>query len=593
MQKLRIFLFALAALPWLVAGCSKDPEIVDPSQETDTYEATIKLNATIVNLSSTEGAKGMLVFSVDHEWTLEIPEEATWLSANKTSGSASKSATISFTAQANEGARRSVTCRIRSGAKSKKFTVAQENAVLVLSQSDVKDWDKYYKPGEFNYDMLRSDATWSWCRSKQSEHFVVFWGRGYGDYGLYGERMGQENTSPSTLSSGSNLYVDIDDLLEKAEEFYRVNINVLKFADISSGKSNLNKYKMQIYLLHQTEWVATGGGYDNVIGALWINPGTCHPVGSTIAHEIGHSFQYMVYCDQIANGAPNDFTTGWRYGFGGNGGCGFWEQSAQWQAYQSYAEQAFSTVNFTEFTNNCHRHFLHEHQRYASYFLMWYWADKYGVEEIGRLWRESKSPEDPCQTYMRVHGLTVDQFNEEIYEYAAKCCTWDFDVESTNLDEGKLTGTTQSVREFGKNYIGHIKWEKKASDDWYAVSSSRVPEATGFNHIALNPAAGSTVSVDFEGMAGDPLYNPVSDATIAGWTCGFVALGSDGTRTYSPAEKVKGSATLTFDVPSGTKNLWFVVAATPDKYLSHAWDEDNTNDEVWPYRIKVSGTTIK
>ena len=28
--------------------------------------------------------------------------------------------------------------------------------------------------------------------------------------------------------------------------------------------------------------------YDDVIGALWVNPSTCQPVGATIGHEIGH-----------------------------------------------------------------------------------------------------------------------------------------------------------------------------------------------------------------------------------------------------------------------------------------------------------------
>lgn len=86
----------------------------------------------------------------------------------------------------------------------------------------------------------------------------------------------------------------------------------------------LDKYKMEIYLLYQSEWLATGSGYDNVIGALWVNPSTCQPVGSTIAHEIGHSFQYMVFCDYLLQkGVPEqnrpsaDATQGpgWRYGF--------------------------------------------------------------------------------------------------------------------------------------------------------------------------------------------------------------------------------------------------------------------------------------
>ena len=70
-------------------------------------------------------------------------------------------------------------------------------------------------------------------------------------------------------------------------------------------------------------------------------------------------------------------------------------------------------------------------QRYASYFLQWHWASKYGVAEIGRLWRESKKPEDAIQTYQRVHGLSMDELNADLYDYAARCVTWDFSAEAT------------------------------------------------------------------------------------------------------------------------------------------------------------------
>ena len=571
---------------------TKEPE---EEQQVDTYEATINIStSSTVTLDADKGATGIIAFSCDHEWTLEIPEEAKeWLGASKTSGKSTKTTSITFTAlEANDGARRTATCRIVSGASKKKFTVAQDMAVLILSRSDVPDIDKFYQPAEFNFDMLRSDSKWSWCRSLQSEHFVVFWEKAYGAYGLYGAKAGTEDTSPKTLSTSDALYVDIDDLLEKAEEFYRVNIDLLKFADTSTGKSNLNKYKMEIYILHQTEWLATGGGYDNVIGALWINPGTCHPVGSTIAHEIGHSFQYMVYADAIANGAANDYTTGFRYEIGQ--GCGFWEQCAQWQSYQSYAQQAFSTVNFTEFVNNSHRHFTHEHQRYASYFLQWHWASKYGVQEIGEVWRTAKKPEDPIQAYRRKHDLTMDELNADLWEYAARCATWDFSAEATNLSEGQLTGVTQAVSEFGKNYIGKIGWTGNydAATGFYTVDYSRAPEATGFNHIRLNIPEDGQLSVRFEGLPNAAGFNQVSDASIAGWNVGFVSLMQDGSRVYSESTRVRDNADISYTVPEGAAKLWMVVAATPETYLQHLWDEDNTNDEQWPFRVKFTGSDL-
>lgn len=571
----------------IAAACSKpvqDNQAQTTPTVTDDFDATITLNNSAVTLSAEEGATAMFTFSCNHEWTLEIPEEAAeWLSANKTSGKSTKTTAITFTAKENAGARRSVTCRIISGKNKKKFTVTQDMAVLILSRSDVPDIDKYYQPAEFNYDMLRSDSHWSWCRSKQSEHFVVFWEKEYGAYGLYGAKAGTEDTSPATLDPSNALYVDIDDLLEKAEEFYRVNIDVLKFAETGKGKSYLDKYKMEIYILHQTEWLATGSGYDNKIGALWINPATCHPVGSTIAHEIGHSFQYQTYADAVLNGAPNDFSTGFRYEIGQ--GCGFWEQSAQWQSFQSYAAQAFAG-DLTVFVDNCHRHFTHEHQRYASYWLMWHWASKYGVEEIGKIWRGAKKPEDPIEAYQRMHGLSMDELNADLYDYAARCVTWDFSVEATNLNEGQLTGVTQPVREFGKNYIGKIGWSGNLDEStgFYTVDASRAPEATGFNHIRLNVPENGNVSVRFEGLPNDP--------SIAGWNVGFVALMQDGSRKYSEGTRVRTSADISWTVPEGAQKLWFVVVATPEKYLQHLWDEDNTNDVVWPFRVKFTGTDL-
>ena len=590
-------LFAISAAALSFFGCEsqEQPEPEPAPESEDTYNATINLSESLITLASDEGAQAQLIFTCDHEWTLEIPEDACeWLSADKMEGGVKKLITITFSAKENTGAARRATCKIISGATSVKFTVTQEMSVLILSASDIPDIDKYYKPAEFSgFDMLRSDSQWSWCRSAQSEHFFLFWGKEYGAYGLYGQQAGGENTSPKTLSESDAMYVDIDDLLAKAEEFYRVNIDELKFADTGKGKSNLDKYKMQIYLHHTTTWMAYGSGYDNVIGALWINPATCKPVGSTIAHEIGHSFQYQVYADAIANGAPDDFSTGWRYEIGQ--GCGFWEQCAQWQAYQSYCEQAFTTVNFTEFVNNCHRHFTHEHQRYASYFLMWYWAYKHGVQEIGELWRESQKPEDPIETYQRKHGLSVEELNDELYDYAARCVSWDFPVEATNLYEGQMTGVTATVSDFGKDYVGKIGWasEYDSATGFYAVDVSRAPEATGFNHIRLNvPAEGKSISVRFEPLVGDARYHSVSDPSLAQWRVGFVALMQDGSREYSEPAVVREAADISYTVPSGCKKLYMVVAATPTQYMQHLWDEDDDNDEHWPYQVKFTGTDL-
>ncbi|WP_339424027.1 DUF4859 domain-containing protein [Sphingobacterium sp. MYb388] len=415
-----------------------------------------------------------------------------------------------------------------------------------------------YKPIEFNdMDFDNNASTWSYARSRESEHFIVFWGAGYGA------------NDPNASTVPEVYRVDIDDLLVKAESYYDININTLKFAERNQGKSNLDQYKMMIFLHYTTEWMAYGSGYDNVIGALWINPATCKPVGSTIAHEIGHSFQYQVFSD-LKGGA------GFRYGFGGNGGNAFWEQTAQWQAHQSYPEEAFSSHDFTVYTENYHRHIHHEWQRYASYFIHNYWTEKHGIDILGRIWRQAIEPEDPLQAYMRITGINVNQFNDEIYEAASRFVTWDLN----------------NIRNLGANYIGKHKYKFNMQPNGsLRVAYEQCPGSTGYNVIPLVvPAGGTQVSVAFNGVANAQGFNTVN-ASRAGWRYGYVALLSNGARVYgNMAQGTQNN--VNFTVPVNCEKLWFVVTGAPSVYQPHAWDEVETNDEQWPYEVKFTNTNV-
>lgn len=415
-----------------------------------------------------------------------------------------------------------------------------------------------YIPGELsNNDFNNSSSQWCYDRSRQSEHFIVFWDTEYG------------SNDPNSSSIAAAYRVDIDDLLTKAEGFYDININTLKFAEVGVGASNLDEYKMMIFLYYQSEWLATGSGYDDVIGALWVSPGTCQPVGSTIAHEIGHSFQYQVYCD-LGGGS------GFRYGFGGNGGNAFWEQTAQWQSLQSYPAQIFTTYDFPVYIENYHRHAIHEDYRYASYFIHYYWADKHGRDFIGRLWREASNPEDPFQAYMRITNISVEELNDEMYDAAAKFVTWDLDA----------------IRAYGENYIGAQKYDLESlGNASYKVAYDKCPGTTGYNVIPLNvPAAGTIVYTNFTGLPNESGYNQV-DASRAGWRYGYVALLNDGTRVYGDSHS-GSSGTASFTIPENCKKLWLVVTGAPNTYEPHAWDDDESNDDQWPYKVSFTNTNL-
>jgi len=415
-----------------------------------------------------------------------------------------------------------------------------------------------YIPEEFsdiNFD--DNTETWSFERSQESEHFIVFWEDGYG------------NEHPVSESVSETYRVNIDDLLEKAELFYDYNVHDMKFAVTGEGQSYLDTYKMMIFLYHTDEWMAFGAGYDDVIGALWISPNTAQPAGSVVAHEIGHSFQYQVYAD-LGGGA------GFRYGYGGNGGNTFWESTAQWQAWYAYPEEIFGSHNFQVYTENYHRHTQHEDYRYASYFLHYYWTDKHGLDIIARIWREAEEPEDPIKAYMRITGISTEEMNNEMYEAAAKLTTWDID----------------EIRNLGEEHIGKHTYSFETLDDSsHRVSYDHAPGTTGYNVIPLNvPENGETVSVEFTGESNAEGFNPV-DASIAGWRYGFVALLENGQRVYGDMHK-EAEGTVSFDLPGNTDRLWFVVTGAPDVYSPHPWDDNNSNDEQWPYTVQFTNTNI-
>ncbi len=444
----------------------------------------------------------------------------------------------------------------------------------VLTPADVPNYDMIYMCSEFYknkrgwdvtntfYDPLKPESLYYFGRSKQSEHFIIFWDKDFGD------KSPDESAAP--------YHLDTDAFLAWCEEIYAYYVNTLKFAHYTpADKSYLDQEKFQVYLWHQTEWAAYGSGpNDNRTGCLWVNPEAANS-RSTVAHEVGHSFQYQTACDLILNGKATDISqTAFRYDQGQ--GSTFWEQTAQWQAFQMCPEETFTNYYFPVFCDNCHRHFAHEDMRYGSYFFHYYWVDKYGIDAVANVWRTARKPKDSLQSYMEAYELDVDAFNAQVYDYAARVATWDF----------------RQIRSEGARHAGAVSWKGvDAGDGYWKVDPAKAPEATGFNLIRLSAAPGQELTMDFAGLPNEAGYNKSGDASQAGWTVGFVSLGEDmATRTYSDPEMATAAtdnyATAHWTVPAGAKYVWAVVACTPTTYITHLWDENNTNDRHWPYKVK-------
>ena len=445
------------------------------------------------------------------------------------------------------------------------LTSSSLNSTINTLNSRIANVDKkIYASGSAcgsDTQLQNDNNQWSYARSYQSKHWILFWEKGYG------------SEPPSTVQT----------VLNTADKIFEFYANDLGFITINAGTSKTDTYKMIIRLKYTDEWEATGSGIDNTIGLLTLSRWAYSSrEGQTLAHEIGHCFQYQVHCD---NGDQNGWMYEWANSANGNG---FWEMCAQWQAYKFYPTYQFNNEWLTNTLNGLHKNPLCEELRYNNYFFQDYFCHKHGMKFIGRLWNESKRPEDPFQTYMRItmdESLSaaekLEQFNQEIWDYSARMTTFDMDP----------------IRTYGKNTIGKRAQTslEKDSEGYWEPNASNCVESFGNNAIRLNvPSGGKTVYADLIGEAGKSGYIDYN-SRYAGWKFGFVAYLRDGTRVYGDVKGATNSdpeGTISFDCPANCQYLWFVVSGAPTTYFSRGWNGTTVDDEQWPYRVKFYQTNV-
>lgn len=574
MKRFSILTFALAvfAMMAILPACDKDKDdgpSKEPEPDVASGEFTLKNDAdTVWSVNYISGFKNVR-FTCTDKWQVVIPEDSQWIKADVVSGDATaEMQRVRFDYVANPDTQeRTGHFQLVSGNSVKYFRVVQAAAPRSLTLEEVAamgiDVKKVYTPNTGSIEtLLNTGNEFSFARSRVSPkgNVLLFWDKAYGDY------------EPNAEEVDKGIRVDVNDFLKKADLYFDYYVNDLKMVEYD--KSMLKDYYMAIFLYGTTSWRAEGGG-NNKMGSAWFSATTCQPTGSTIAHELGHSFQFQA----VGDGAQNS-------------GGAHWEDFANWMSYSQYAEQAFNSGNFTVFSNYYQNHFHSTSHMYASYWFQYQWTDKHGKEAFGNVWRGTKAGEEVARAYMRIYcNDDINIFNADLYEYAAKCATWDFTTEVITYNENEPTVKSRGmVKDYGKDYIGKLGWKSTTTaDGYYAVSTEMAPEATGFNVIRLNlPESDNNIKVKFVGMPKAQGYSTSgTNADNAGWTSGFVALLSDGTRQYSDpvtvGKELEGE--ISWTVPANTEKLWYIVACTPNKYYA-------SGTGSWPFKIQIQNTDI-
>ncbi len=386
----------------------------------------------------------------------------------------------------------------------------------------------------------------------ESENLVIFWDKSFG--------------KDPTLYHDKDRRFYPDEILKEGERFYKFYADHCNF--IKKGKSNTDKYKMIIWMYNDDETTAYGGA-DGPVGMMWFRPCRINSYPyCALAHELGHSFQYMVGADGMR---------GFNSSFG--------EYTSQWMLWQVYSDwTTIEKYHLDAFMKQTHYAAFHVDNCYHAPQLMEYWSEKHGTDIIGSIWRKAEGEEDVIAVYKRLTGISQEAFNDEVYDAASRFVTWDL----------------PRIRTVCSSYANeHICKVDRTGEGSYRISKGNCPQNYGYNAIRLSvPEGGAELTFEFEGIVGDKDFRAVN-AADAGWRYGFVAMKKNGKRVYGKMNVgVNGkNAPVSFEVPEDTQFLWLVVTGAPTVHRDKQKGWKQQREEIgkepqWPYRFRLTGAKV-
>lgn len=422
-----------------------------------------------------------------------------------------------------------------------------------VSASDKKKEIKLSEKSMKEYKFGQPDGMFSHEFKAESENLVLFWAKDFGK-------------DPTLYADKSKRFYP-DEILKEGERFYNYYVDVLKFAD--RKKSFSSHYKMIIWMYNDDEQTAYGWGNEGV-GMMWFRPCRIQSYPyCALAHEMGHSFQFMVGEDGARSfqGTP------------------LVEYTSQWMLWQVYSDwTTIEKFHLDAYMKQTHLSLMNEENQYHAPQFMEYWSNKHGPDIISRIWKEAEGKEDAVLAYQRLTGLNQEAFNNEIYDAATRFVTWNI----------------PRIKKVCSSYANEHECKlDTVPDGWFQIAQTRCPQNYGYNAIRLNvPEAGKVVSLNFKGIAGNKDFRAVN-IDKAGWKYGFVAVGTDCECTYGDIHTGKNGVneTVYFKIPKETQFLWLVVTGAPTEHWDYMknWKilkEEKGKEAQWPYQISLKGTSL-
>ena len=386
-------------------------------------------------------------------------------------------------------------------------------------------------------------------RSVQGDNVAIFWSKEYG--------------SDPMKNPDANRTFDVNNMLSECERYYKTYVDDLKL--VVKGQSVSDKYKLVVFVIGGSGGTAFGGG-DRDIATLSTPATRVHrPPYGVLAHEMVHCFQHLNSRDGYSRGGINAEMAA-QYGL--------WQNLPNWMTFENY--------HLVALMDQTHLAFDHPSNMYHTAQVMEYWAFKHGQDFYGNMLRSTEQG-DAVTIYKKMYNLTQEQFNDEMFDAYRRFITWDI----------------PRIEEVAHQYANqHHTKLNDVNDGWYQIAESKCPQNYGYNGIKLKvPQAGTNVVLNFKGTA-------TANTDKAGWRYGFIASLKDGSRVYGNVGKNPQDAAA-FQVPENTEYLWLVVMGAPTEHSAPSrgrgmgggrrgggGGSSGSAYEQWPYKIKLTGTTL-